>query len=66
MVQRTASAPPALTEQLRIWLDGRVYDNPQQATVAGTDHGLVVGDGVFETLKGLAKLVLTNVRNAGV
>jgi branched-chain amino acid aminotransferase len=51
VVQRTASAPPALTEQLRIWLDGRVYDNPQQATVAGTDHGLVVGDGVFETLK---------------
>lgn len=32
-------------------MDGRVYDNPQQATVAGTDHGLVVGDGVFETLK---------------
>jgi len=40
-----------LTEQLRIWLGGRVYDDPQQATVAGTDHGLVVGDGVFETLK---------------
>jgi branched-chain amino acid aminotransferase len=50
-VPLTASAPPALTEQLRIWLGGRVYDDPQQATVAGTDHGLVVGDGVFETLK---------------
>jgi branched-chain amino acid aminotransferase len=32
-------------------LAGRVYDDPQQATIAGTDHGLVVGDGVFETLK---------------
>ena len=51
MVQLTASAPQALTEQLRIWLDGRVYDDPQRATVAATDHGLVVGDGVFETLK---------------
>ena len=40
-----------LTGQLRIWLNGRLYDDPHQATVAGTDHGLVVGDGVFETLK---------------
>ena len=50
-MQLAASATPTLTEQLRIWLDGRVYDDPQQATVAGTDHGLLVGDGVFETLK---------------
>jgi branched-chain amino acid aminotransferase len=50
-VQLTASAPRGLTGQLRIWLNGRLYDNPHQATVAGTDHGLVVGDGVFETLK---------------
>jgi branched-chain amino acid aminotransferase len=32
-------------------LDGRIYDDPRQATIAGTDHGLLVGDGVFETLK---------------
>jgi branched-chain amino acid aminotransferase len=51
VVQLTASAPQALTQQLRIWLDGRVYDDPRQATIAATDHGLVVGDGVFETLK---------------
>jgi branched-chain amino acid aminotransferase len=50
-VQLTASAPRGLTGQLRIWLNGQLYDNPHQATVAGTDHGLVVGDGVFETLK---------------
>jgi branched-chain amino acid aminotransferase len=50
-VQLTASAPRGLTGQLRIWLNGRLYEDPHQATVAGTDHGLVVGDGVFETLK---------------
>ena len=51
MVQLTTSAPQALTGQLRIWLNGRLYDDPDQAMIAGTDHGLVVGDGVFETLK---------------
>jgi branched-chain amino acid aminotransferase len=40
-----------MTGQLRIWLNGRLYSDPNQAIVAGTDHGLVVGDGVFETLK---------------
>jgi branched-chain amino acid aminotransferase len=50
-VQLTASALQGLTGQLRIWLNGRLYDDPQQATVAGIDHGLVVGHGVFETLK---------------
>jgi branched-chain amino acid aminotransferase len=51
VVRLTASAPQALTGQLRIWLDGRLYDDPRQATITGTDHGLVVGNGVFETLK---------------
>jgi branched-chain amino acid aminotransferase len=50
-VQLTASALQGLTGQLRIWLNGHLYEDPQQATVAGIDHGLVVGDGVFETLK---------------
>lgn len=51
MVHLTAPAPETLTRQLKIWLDGRLYDDPRQATIAGTDHGLLVGDGVFETLK---------------
>ena len=50
-MQLTASAPQELTRQLRIWFNGRLHDDPYQATVAGIDHGLVVGDGVFETLK---------------
>jgi len=51
VVQLTASAPQSLTRQLKIWLDGVVYADPKEATIAGTDHGLLVGDGVFETLK---------------
>lgn len=50
-MQLTASAPQGLTRQVRIWLNGRLYDDPHQAIIAGIDHGLVVGDGVFETLK---------------
>jgi branched-chain amino acid aminotransferase len=51
VVHLTTSTPETLTTQLKIWLDGRLYDDPRQATIAGTDHGLLVGNGVFETLK---------------
>ena len=37
--------------RLRIWIDGRVVDTPDEARVSALDHGLVVGDGVFEALK---------------
>ncbi len=33
-----------------IWINGRLVE-PDDATVAYNDHGLVVGDGVFETIK---------------
>jgi branched-chain amino acid aminotransferase len=33
-----------------VWIDGSVVD-PDDATVSVFDHGLTVGDGVFETLK---------------
>jgi branched-chain amino acid aminotransferase len=36
--------------QLRVWVDGRLVD-PQAPAVSALDHGLTVGDGVFETLK---------------
>jgi branched-chain amino acid aminotransferase len=39
------------TGSLRIWIDGHVYDEPVAARVPATDHGLVVGNGVFETCK---------------
>ncbi len=50
-MQLTASAPQLLSEQFRVWCNGRLYDDPHQATVASTDHGLIVGDGVFEALR---------------
>ncbi|HET9648933.1 MAG TPA: aminotransferase class IV [Microlunatus sp.] len=46
----TTSAAPS-TDLLRIWIDGRVVTDPAEATVSAVDHGLVVGDGVFEALK---------------
>lgn len=52
-----------LTEHLRIWLDGTVYTDPDQARVGVTDHGLVVGDGVFEALKVSAEGVFTTRRH---
>ena len=33
-----------------VWLNGRVVD-PSEATVSVFDHGLTVGDGVFETMR---------------
>jgi branched-chain amino acid aminotransferase len=41
----TATASPV------VWIDGRLYADAREATVGATDHGLVVGDGVFEALK---------------
>ncbi len=34
-----------------VWVDGRLYADGREARVGATDHGLVVGDGVFEALK---------------
>ena len=36
---------------MRVWTNGRLFDDPEDARVGVTDHGLVVGDGVFEALK---------------
>ncbi|MFY1676113.1 MULTISPECIES: aminotransferase class IV [unclassified Streptomyces] len=35
---------------MKLWLDGALRD-PQAARVSALDHGLTVGDGVFETVK---------------
>ena len=34
-----------------VWIDGSLHTDPRDAKVSATDHGLVVGDGVFEALK---------------
>ena len=46
-----SSLPTSLRAARRIWLNGRLYDDPADAVVPATDHGLVVGNGIFETLK---------------
>jgi branched-chain amino acid aminotransferase len=33
-----------------VWVNGELLD-PKEATVSVFDHGLMVGDGVFETIK---------------
>src|SRR5262245_32074420 len=36
---------------MRAWVNGRLLDDPTAAAVTVTDHGLTVGDGVFEAVK---------------
>jgi branched-chain amino acid aminotransferase len=35
----------------RLWVNGDLVDDPTRPVVRADDHGLVVGDGVFETLE---------------
>src|SRR5690606_41236205 len=39
----------SVTEQARIWLNGELLD-PERAMVSVFDHGMLVGDGIFETV----------------
>ena len=48
-----AEGPPAAlgsVAHVRVWLNGDIVDG-DDATISVFDHGLTVGDGVFETLK---------------
>ena len=49
----TTPAPAAstVTPTRTIWFNGRLYGPDETPSVPVTDHGLVVGDGVFEALK---------------
>jgi branched-chain amino acid aminotransferase len=35
----------------RVWVDGRLLDNPDEGVITVRDHGFTVGDGVFEAVK---------------
>jgi branched-chain amino acid aminotransferase len=52
--RRASGAAPGRAEPLveRVWLNGGLVD-ASEATVSIFDHGLTVGDGVFETLKAI-------------
>lgn len=36
---------------MHVWLNGRLLQDPQAPAIGVTDHGLTVGDGVFEAIK---------------
>jgi branched-chain amino acid aminotransferase len=36
---------------MRAWVNGQLLTDPQSPAIAVTDHGLTVGDGVFEAIK---------------
>jgi branched-chain amino acid aminotransferase len=36
---------------MRAWVNGRVLEDPEAPAIAVTDHGMTVGDGVFEAVK---------------
>lgn len=36
---------------MRTWLNGRLLQSPDEAAISPLDHGVIVGDGVFETIK---------------
>jgi len=36
---------------MRVWFNGSVLDDPRDPVIGVDDHGLTVGDGVFETMK---------------
>src|SRR6478752_9303611 len=36
---------------MRVWLNGTLLSDPDAPAVPVTDHGLTVGDGVFEAVK---------------
>ena len=39
---------------MRTWVNGRLLSDPLEPAIVATDHGLTVGDGVFEAIKVVA------------
>lgn len=52
-----------MSSDIRVWIDGRVVD-PDERAVSAIDHGLTVGDGVFETAKVVGNEVFALTRHA--
>jgi branched-chain amino acid aminotransferase len=36
---------------MRTWLNGRLLESPAEPAISALDHGMIVGDGVFETIQ---------------
>src|SRR4051794_7429506 len=41
--------------RVRAWVNGQLLDDPTGPAVAVSDHGLTVGDGVFEAVKAIKR-----------
>lgn len=48
---------------LHVWVDGTRYAEPDEALVSAIDHGIVVGDGVFEAFKAVDGVAFTPTRH---
>jgi branched-chain amino acid aminotransferase len=48
---------------MRVWINGRVLPDPASPAVAVDDHGVTVGDGVFEAIKVVDGLPLALTRH---
>lgn len=53
MTSTSAKEQPSTVDsgELRVWVNGTLYADPEAASIGAMDHGVVVGDGVFESLK---------------
>ena len=36
---------------MKTWLNGDLLQSPEAPSISALDHGIIVGDGVFETIK---------------
>lgn len=51
------------TTNTRIWVNGTLHTGPETATICAIDHGVVVGDGVFEAFKAVDGQAFTPTRH---
>ena len=53
-----------MSSDIRVWVDGELVD-PTARSISAVDHGVTVGDGVFETAKVVDGAVFALTRHAG-
>ncbi|GAB3710275.1 aminotransferase class IV [Mariniluteicoccus flavus] len=64
MTQTSSGVPLATTaDDVRVWVDGTLYADARDARVSAIDHGIVVGDGVFEAFKAIEGKPFTPTRH---
>src|SRR5436305_7907546 len=52
--ERPRRGADARVGRVRTWVNGELLTDPRAPVVTATDHGLTVGDGVFEVIKAVA------------